>query len=186
MTSIPRLAFDELDPALADALRPRYERLGYLGGFFAHMAHQPAALGAFDAFTEACKRALSDDLLEVVALSAATRLDNRYERHQHEQLAVRQGLGREWVAAVERLDPDDPSSPMTEVQRGAQRFVLAAVDTVGRGAGGTLDALVELTSVPVAVAVALASGRYLAHAMIANACGLEPPVPSIFAEADGG
>lgn len=172
---------------LANALRPRYERLGYLGGFFAHMAHQPEALGAFDAFTEACKRALPADLLELVALTAATRLGNHYERHQHEQLTMRLGFERDWVAAVERLGPDDERSPLTMEQRAAQRFVLCAVDTIGRTARDPLDRLVELCGAPVAVGVALATGRYLAHAMIASACGLEPPVPSIFAEQpDGG
>ena len=180
MTAIEPLGFDELRADLADALRPRYERLGYLGGFFSHMAHQPDALIAFDSFTEACKRALPPDLIELVALTAATRLGNDYERHQHEQLAVRVGLGRDWVAAVERLDPD--GSGLSVQQRAVQRFVLCAVDTVGRSATSPLDHVVELLGTPVAVAVALATGRYLAHAMIANACRLEPPVPSVFDE----
>jgi hypothetical protein len=101
-----RLTFDELDPELADVLRPRYERLGYLGGFFAHMGHQPAALAAFERFTLACREALPIELAEAVALTAATRLANDYERHQHERLAVRSGCTREWVAQIERLDPD--------------------------------------------------------------------------------
>jgi alkylhydroperoxidase family enzyme len=174
VTAIPGLRFDQLDPALADALRPRYERLGYLGGFFAHMAHQPEALVAFDAFTEACKRALPVDLIELVALTAATRLGNDYERYQHERLAVTLGLSPEWIAAVERFD-DLPG-----LQGSAQRFVLRAVDTVGRDAGDALDDLAERGGPALAVAVALATGRYLAHAMIANACRLEPHVPSIF------
>lgn len=172
------LRFEELDEHLAEALRPRYERLGYLGAFFAHMGYQPEALAAFDEFTEACKRALPADLVEVVALSAATRLGNDYERHQHEQLAVRLGMDRSWIAAVERLDPDDPA--LTAGQKLTQRFVLNAVDTIGREASDPLDQLAEQLGTPTAVAVAMATGRYLAHAMIANACRLEPPVPSIF------
>jgi len=177
---IPPIPFDELESTLAGALRPRYERLGYLGAFFAHMAHAPDALAAFDRFTEECKRALPADLLEVVALTAATRLGNDYERHQHEQLCLRTGLDRDWVAAVEAASPDDPTLTLTDRQRAVQRFVITAVDTAGRGAGGALDALVDTAGVDHAVAVLLATGRYLAHAMISNACGFEPPVPSIF------
>ena len=97
--------FDDLRPDLRDALRSRYERLGYLGDFFRFMGHQPDALIAFDAFTEACKHALPFDLAETISLTAATRLGNDYERHQHERLAVRNGLARDWVADVECLDP---------------------------------------------------------------------------------
>lgn len=183
MTAIQPLRFDELDDALAGALLPRYERLGYLGGFFAVMGHQPDALIAFDAFTEACKRALPHDLLETVALSAATRLGNDYERHQHEQLCVRLGLEPDWIAAVERLEPDDEASGLTPEQRVVQHFVLLAVDTTGRSAPDSLDDLVAVLGTARAVAVVLATGRYLAHAMIANACRLVPPVPSIFVKA---
>src|SRR5258708_29920081 len=49
---IPRLTFEELEPGLAEALRPRYQRLGYLGEFFRCMGHQPAALRAFVEFTD--------------------------------------------------------------------------------------------------------------------------------------
>ena len=44
---IPKLAFDELPASIAALLRPKYERLGYLGEFFARTAHQEAALRAF-------------------------------------------------------------------------------------------------------------------------------------------
>ena len=184
-SAIPALAFGELDPVLADALRPRVERLGYLGGFFAVMGHQPETLVAFDAFTEACKRALPVDLLETIALSAATRLGNDYERQQHEQLSLRLGLDRAWVAAVERLSPDDAIGLNAE-QRAVQRFVLEAVDTVGLSAAESLDVVVGMLGPTLATAVVLATARYLAHAMIANACRLPPPVPSIFDENSDG
>src|SRR5215204_5818821 len=110
MTAITALDFEQLDPELQRAVRLRYERLGYLGDFFRYTAHQPEALIAFDAFTDACKRALDPALAETVALTVATLLDNDYERNQHERFAVRSGLGRDWVAAIERLDPADPTS----------------------------------------------------------------------------
>jgi len=49
---IPHLSIAELPPEIAAALRSRYQRLGYLGEFFAATAHQPHALKAFIDFTE--------------------------------------------------------------------------------------------------------------------------------------
>ena len=49
---IPRLSSTQMSPDLADYLRPRVERLGYLGEFFQCSAHQPGALLAFMRFTE--------------------------------------------------------------------------------------------------------------------------------------
>lgn len=184
--SISPVDFDELAPALKDALRARYERLGYLGGFFTHMAHQPEALVHFDAFTESLKRALGPDLSETVALTAATRLGNTYERHQHERLAVALGLGAEWVAAIERLDPEALSagSVVPDVVVAAQRFVLAACDGLADGAVGAsahaLDALVAASDDATASGVVLLAGRFIAHAVVSAACRLQPPVPSIF------
>src|SRR5687768_15791928 len=107
MASLHPIDFADLEPALQNALRPRYERLGYLGDFFRVMAHQPAALLHFDRFTEESRRALRPAHAELIALTAATRLGNDYERHQHEQLAVTSGQSTGWVADVERLVPDD-------------------------------------------------------------------------------
>jgi alkylhydroperoxidase family enzyme len=177
VTGIRPLAFDQLDPDLREALRPRYERLGYLGGFFQVMGHQPEALAAFDRCTESCKRALGPALAETIALTVATLLDNRYERNQHERLAVRSGLNREWVAAVEELQPDD--ARLAAGERVVQRFALAAarrdVDTAD-----ALDAVVAELGDEVAAAVALLTARFVAHALISAACRLEPVVPSIF------
>ena len=39
---IPVLTFEELPEKIAAQLRAKYQRLGYLGGFFARSAHQPA------------------------------------------------------------------------------------------------------------------------------------------------
>ena len=178
VTGIPRLAFDDLDPELAATLRPRVERLGYLGEFFQVAGHQPRALQAFAEFTEAAREALPTNLAELVALTVATAVGNDYERHQHERLAVRQGLPRSWVAAVEALEPD--SGDLLPAESAAQRWVLQAVRTVGVGTTAELAALVEATDPEVAVGVMLLTGRFVAHALIANSAGLQPPVPSIF------
>ena len=173
---IPRLALDQLAPALAARLKPRVERLGYLGEFFQCAAHQPAALAAFVEFTEASKQGLDENLVELIALTAATRLGNDYERHQHERLSVRLGLGREWVAAVERCEP----AALSDREAIVQRYVLRAIDMHGHGVSDELAAVVEALGPEPAVAVMMVLGRYLVHALIVNSLGLAPPVPSIF------
>src|SRR5262245_51392099 len=127
---IPRLADDELAPELSAALRPRVQRLGYLGEFFRCAAHAPDALLAFMAFTDAAKGELPDRIVELVALTASVCAGSDYERNQHERLAVRLGLGRDWVAAAIRCKPENLES--TEEQA-TQRYVLAALAQHGRG-----------------------------------------------------
>ena len=189
--AITPLDFDELPPPLRDALRSRYERLGYLGDFFRHMAHQPAALLAFEQFTHECKQALPVLVAEAVALTVSTRLGNDYERTQHERLAVRSGATRAWVESVERLAPDATPAATTldQAVRAAQRFALAAIDGLATGEGNgsappasavRLDELVELTDDATAAAIALLTARFVAHALVSRACRLRPPVPSIF------
>ena len=171
--------FDDLRPDLRDALRARYERLGYLGDFFRQMGHQPDALIAFDAFTEACKQALPFELAETISLTAATRLGNDYERHQHERLAVRHGLARDWVAAVERLDP----AALPAQQADVQGYVLAAIDSLAGEPDRSADALDRIAARSgdaTATAVALLTARFIGHASVSRACRLQPNVPSIF------
>jgi hypothetical protein len=179
MTEIPRIPFDELPAALADQLRPRYERLGYLGEFFQVGAHQPEMLAAFIELTEAGKDALPANLVELVAITMATLAGNDYERNQHERLAVKLGLPTEWVKAVEALDP---SGLDDDAERAAQRYLLAAFPAQGRGAREELSRLSEVIGPTDAVGVMLVAGRYLAHALLVNSVGIDPPVSSIWEE----
>ena len=91
---IPRLEIEDLAPELAAVLAPRVERLGYLGEFFKCVGHQPRPLIAFIEFTESAKGGLAPEIVETIALTLATYMGNAYERHQHERLSVRLGLGR--------------------------------------------------------------------------------------------
>src|SRR5918911_4009265 len=100
---IPRLSMPELHPQLAELLRPKVERLNYLGEFFQCTGHQPAALISFFTLTEDLKKALPDNLTELVALTIATRMENAYERVQHERLSLKLGFSKEWVREVESL-----------------------------------------------------------------------------------
>jgi alkylhydroperoxidase family enzyme len=173
---IPRLPMEELPAALAEALRPRVERLGYLGEFFQCAANAPDALLAFDVFTASLKRALPDRATEVVALTVATRLGNTYERNQHEQLCRRLGLGDLWIGAVEALELDAPASTTAP-----QRLALAVVDRQGHDVRAELEAVIDALGGPAAMAVLLVIGRYVTHSLVVNALALRPPVPSIFA-----
>lgn len=176
---IARLEMDQLEPSLAARLAPRVERLGYLGEFFKCAGHQPAALAAFVDFTAESKKGLPEKLVEVVALSAALRLGNAYERNQHERLCVRRGFGKDWIRAVEALDPDDAPG-LSDAERAVQRYVLRALDGMGRGAGTALEGVVEALGPEAAVAVMMVLGRYAVHGLIVNSLDLAPPVPSVF------
>ena len=158
-------------------LRPRVERLGYLGEFFQCAAHQPQALLSFMAFTEDLKRALPDRLTETVALTVSTELENAYERHQHERLALKLGLGGAWVRAVEARAPD-AATALSPDERAAQALTLAVVRRHGKGTAAELEALVTAIGPEQAIAVLMLIGRYVTHALMVNTLDLAPPVAS--------
>lgn len=182
--AIPRLQLDDMRPDLAEYLTPRVQRLGYLGELFQVSAHAPDVLLHFMRFTEALKDALPDNLAEVAVLTTATLMENAYERHQHERLCVRLGLGREWVREVERLEPD-AAAALSEQERAVQRYVLASVRTRGLQAQEDFEQLAALLPAGQAVAVAMLAGRYITHALVVNTFGLKPPVPSIWDDGFG-
>ena len=169
---IPRLEFADLPPELAELLRPRVERLGYLGEFFRCAAHQPAALTSFYRFTEDLKHALPDRLTEVVALTASSVMENPYERHQHERLSLKLGFGEPWIRDVlARRLSDEP-------ERLVQELTLAVIERRGRGVGRELDEVVRVLGPAGAIAVLVLIGRYVTHALFVNALELAPPVES--------
>ncbi len=179
MSALPRLEFDELEPGLADYLDARVKRLGYLGEFFKCAGHQPKALLAFMEYTEAGKADLPKKLTETIALSVAGFMGNSYERNQHERLSVRLGFGRDWVEAVNALNPE-AQSLMTDDEQAVQRLVLTILDSKGHDAGAEFEALVQRVGPEQAMAILMVAGRYVVHAMIVNTLDLAPPVPSIF------
>jgi alkylhydroperoxidase family enzyme len=166
-----------MDSVLRSALEPRVERLGYLGDFFQCAANVPDALVHFVRFTESAKGPLDDRIVELVAITVAALTQNAYELHQHERLAIRLGLGHEWVQDVERLEP---ACLADAGEQAVQRYLLAAIPTYGRAATEDLQAIVDELGPEDAVAVMLLAGRYVAHALAVNSLDLAAPVPSIF------
>lgn len=183
--AIPRLEYEQLDPELAAVLAPRVKRLGYLGEFFRVAGHQPAALRGFVEFTESAKSGLDKRLVELLALTVAGHFGNQYERNQHERLSVRLGFGRDWVRAVEQLDPDNAPG-LTDVERLVQRFALASARSHGRAGQREFDGIVEGLGPQAAVAALLVISRYVAHAYMVNTLEIEPPVPSIWEDGFNG
>lgn len=179
---IERIGFDRLAPQVQDVLRARVERLGYLGEFFQCSGVQPDILIPFMEMTEALKKVLPDRLTETGALSVATLMENRYELHQHERLSRKLGFGEEWVAAVERMDPD--AAPLlSDAERAVQRLVMAMVQRRGHDVHPELEGVIDQIGSAQAIAVMFLVGRYITHALIVNGLRLKPPVASIFEKA---
>jgi hypothetical protein len=176
---LPRKTFEEFPEEVAKRLRSRVARLGYLGEFFRCAVHQPEALAAFIDFTETGKGSLPPKDVELIALTCSGWFQNAYERNQHERLSVRLGFGRDWVAAVNALDPEKQKALSPAEQR-LQRLVLRMLNTKGSGAQELFEAFLKDRGAEQGVAVLMMVGRYLVHGLFINTLGLKPPVPSIF------
>lgn len=164
---------------MAEVLKPRVVRLGYLGEFFRCMAHQPKPLRAFVEFTEFAKAPLDKHIVEIIALTISTRKANSYERNQHERLCVRLGFGREWISQVEALSPES-AQLLDNREKQVQRFVLSAIDEHREESQIIFSALVESLGYAQAIAILMVVGRYVAHTVMVTALGIGPPVPSIY------
>jgi alkylhydroperoxidase family enzyme len=174
---IPRLPQEKLHPELEAFLRPRIQRLGYLGEFFQCTAHQPEALLSFLEFTDHLKHALPNNLTEVVSLSVAQLMNNSYERVQHERLSLKLGFGEKWLREVLSLSADG-NGILSEQEVLVQRLVVAAIDRKGHDTTRELEAVIQSIGPAKTIAVLMLIGRYMSHAMIVNSLNLDAPVPS--------
>ncbi|HYS55611.1 MAG TPA: hypothetical protein VER58_17770 [Thermoanaerobaculia bacterium] len=174
---VPRLSSGEMPHDLAEYLRPRVERLGYLGEFFQCAAHQPKALLAFMTFTEELRKALPENLTETVALSVSNLMDNAYERVQHERLCLKLGFDQEWIREVNAIAPSK-AGRMTEQEQRVQTLVTAAIDRDGHDCQKEFESVIDAIGHQQAMAVLLLIGRYMTHALTVNCLALQPPVAS--------
>jgi hypothetical protein len=174
---IPRLLFADLDPQLAEVLRPKVERLNYLGEFFQCTGHQPRALMSFHRLTEDLKEALPDNLTELVALTIAVSMENEYERVQHERLALKLGFSEYWVREVITLRAKEAGELATDEVL-VQKFVLAVLDRDGHDTTTEFESVIKTIGYKDAMALVMLTGRYVMHALIANCLALKPPVSS--------
>jgi len=174
---IPRLSREKLHPELEAFLQPRIERLGYLGEFFQCTAHQPKALLSFLEFTDHLKHALPNNLTEVVSLTVAQLMNNRYERVQHERLSLKLGFGEDWLREVLSL-LGDGRGHLSEQEVLVQRLVVAAISRKGHDVTPELEAVIGSLGPATTIAILMLVGRYVSHALIANALNLAAPVPS--------
>jgi alkylhydroperoxidase family enzyme len=182
---IPRLKRENLHPDLQTYLRPRVERLGYLGEFFQCAGHQPQALLSFLQYTDHLKHALPNNLTEIVSLTVAQLMNNGYERVQHERLSLKLGFGEEWLREVLTLKSDGKGR-LSDQEVLVQRLAMAAINRQGHHITAELEPVVRCIGPAMSIAVLMLVGRYLSHAIIANALNLAPPVPSPLAlEANG-
>jgi hypothetical protein len=176
---IPRLEMGQMCADLATYLTPRVERLGYLGELFKCGANAPDVILNFMHFTDALKHALPDRLTELGALTVASFMENRYERHQHERLSVKLGFSRAWIEQVNRLDPA-VATELNDDEKAAQTYALKALRTRGLDTQTEFEALAGRVTPAEAMAFVMLIGRYVTHAIAVNTLGLNPPVPSIF------
>jgi len=174
---IPRLTRENLHPDLQTYLRPRVERLGYLGEFFQCAGHQPEALLSFLQYTDHLKHALPNNLTEIVSLTVAQLMNNGYERVQHERLSLKLGFGEKWLREVLTLKSDGKGR-MSDQEVLVQRLAMAAINRKGHHITAELEPVVRSVGPAMSIAVLMLVGRYLSHAIIANALNLAPPVPS--------
>ena len=174
---IPRLSMSELNPRLAEMLRPKVLRLNYLGEFFQCTAHQPQALMSFYQLTEDLKQALPDNLTETVALTIGAATGNSYERVQHERLSLKLGFNESWVREVLSLRAE-ASGALSEKEVLVQKFALAVIERQGHETTSELEAVIKAIGHEQAVAVLMLIGRYMMHALIVNSLALAPPVSS--------
>lgn len=180
---IPRLSANEMLPELATFLRPRVERLGYLGEFFQCTAHQPEALLSFLEFTEHLKHAIPINLTEITALSVAVLMDSDYERVQHERLSYKLGFSDEWIREVLSLASENHQvlSPEEQV---VQQLAISVARRGGRNASTEFKAVTLAIGPAQAIAVLMLIGRYMSHALVVNTLNLAPPPVSVSQESE--
>lgn len=176
---LPRIPYEEFDPALKEALRPKVERLGYCGEIWQVGANVPKSTLSFCNLTEDLKDEMPMKVVELVALTVAGVMGNVYERNQHENLADKLGYGRDWIASVNKLE-GDAATGLSDDERKIQKFVIAAIYRRGMDCETMFADVVKAVGPKTATGVLMSVGRCMMHAIFRNVLDLAPPVKSIF------
>jgi hypothetical protein len=120
------LRLGDMPPELQDPLRPRVERLGYLGELFERAAHQPEALAAFYRWTESLKTALPFRIVEAFGMDqrqalavAAVRPLRRARVFGRDRGRLDAFAERLWSALDIDVDPDTTRDPHLQQSRSA-------------------------------------------------------------------
>lgn len=177
---LPRLTFDELPTAAREAVRPRFERLGYLGEVFSLVGHNETSLLALLAFADNVGASASPEQKEIVALTVSTLNGARAELNQHEQRSLRIGMSSARVAAVETLELQHPE--LDDGDAAIMRLAIATTRSDWSDARAALYAVVESFGAEVAVALLMQTGYYLMANAVGHVLDVQPQVPSIFEE----
>lgn len=181
-TPLPRLSFDELPAGAREAVRPRYERLGYLGEIFSLLGSNETTLLALLGFADGVGRTLDPVQREVVALTVSAAKTAESELFQHERRALSIGMPRALIEAIEMLDPDrDDLGPDVAV---IVRLGLSIARERWDEARPALAEAVERLGAETAVALLMQAGYYVMATAIGHVLDLTPPVRSIFAEGE--
>ena len=179
MTTIKPLALEEVDPKLREMLQPTVDRLGYFGEFFQYGAQAPGVLTGFMQYSGALKAAIPDDLNEALALTVCAHLGLDYERIQHERLAVKLGLARDWIATMVGCSDTATLTPAQQAQRA---LAIAVSDGKIAEAREAAARLATEAGEAVAVAALFQATRFVAVCVIGRVFDLQLPITSIFAE----
>jgi hypothetical protein len=180
-TKFPRINRESLAEPLASELAAIEKRLGYLNEIFLLQGHVPASISAFLAYTQSVKAPLTDRLNQLVALTACSALDAPAELIQHERLAVRLGMSKEFVATAEGR-PGSDGTALTLQEHQVRQVVLQVIANLGRGSEPALAALSQTLGAEQAMAVLLQTTRFLLVAVLYRTFSLTVPVASIFDE----
>lgn len=175
---LERKDWNDLSPAARQILQPRYERLGYLGEFFAVLAHDEKLLISFLQLSDAMRDSLALRDREVLALTISAARKAEYELFQHEQLCLKSGLTAEWVAAVESLDP--ASGELSDDDRDVMQLAVAVEAQQWEQGRIHLARIAQRRGTKAAVDLLVAAGYYLMAVSLEQALDLRSPVPSIF------
>jgi alkylhydroperoxidase family enzyme len=115
----------------------------------------------------------------LLALTVCSMLEADYELVQHERLATKLGLARDWIAAAESR-PGSHFSLLKDDERALQALAQAMVTRMGLRCDDEVRAVAAAIGAPKAVAALLQISRFVTIALMCNALALELPVPSIF------